>query len=272
MKTATFPLGDGIFANATLTPYVHDVMEGCPHGPRPAILILPGGGYEFCFDGEAEPIAISYLQAGLNAYVLRYSCLEAAKFPQPLLEASYAIKWIRDHAEEDNTDPNRVFVLGFSAGGHLAGALATCWHREEIWQGAGVSYGENRPTGAILCYPVVNSDTVRHKGTFCRVCGKDDPTEEERAPYSNEKNVSEHTPPVFLWHTAADTVVPVQNSLMMATALAEKKIPFELHVFPQGEHGLCLANEETSKNNPANILPNVAEWMPLSITWLRSFS
>ncbi len=271
MYTGTFPLGEGIFANATLTPYVHHISKDCPHGPRAAILILPGGGYDFCYDGEAEPIAISYLQAGLNAYVLRYSCKEAAKFPQPLLEASYAMKLIRDRAAEDNTDPDRVFVLGFSAGGHLAGALATCWHRDEVWQGAGIAYGENRPTGAILCYPVVNSDTVRHKGTFCRVCGKDDPTEEERAPYSNEKNVSDLTPPIFLWHTASDPSVPVQNSLLMAGALAEQKIPFELHIFPHGGHGLCLATEETANGNSAAIFPNVAEWMPLSITWIRGF-
>lgn len=271
MKTGTFPLGDGIFANATFTPYVHDISKDVPHAPRAAILILPGGGYDFCYDGEAEPIAISYLQAGLNAYVLRYSCKEAAKFPQPLLEASYAMKLIRERAAEDNTDPERVFVLGFSAGGHLAGALATCWQREEIWQGAGIAYGQNRPTGAILCYPVVSGGEIRHPGTFCRIHGKPDPTDEERTLYSNDRNVNEHTPPVFLWHTSEDPVVPVQNSLLMAGALAAQKIPFELHIFPHGGHGLCLANEETAKGNPATILPNVAEWMPLSITWIRGF-
>lgn len=258
------------FPSATITPYVHHVSAACPHAPRPAILVLPGGGYEMCYDGEAEPIALSYMNAGFNAYVLRYRCGEAAKFPGPLLEASYAMKIIRDRAEKDNTDRARVFVIGFSAGGHLAGALATCWQREEIYTAAGIAYGENRPSGVILSYPVVSGGPFRHVGTFCRVTGKDDPTEEELALYSNEKNVTEYCPPVFLWHTAQDRSVPVENSLLMAGALAEKKIPFSLHIFPCGGHGLCLATEETANGNEEAVRPDVAEWMHLSITWLEN--
>lgn len=252
----------------TLTAYVHHVSSECPHGPRPAILVLPGGGYEFCYDGEAEPIALAYIRAGLNAYVLRYSCKEAARFPQPLIEASQAMAWIRAHAAEHNSDPARVFVIGFSAGGHLAGALATCWHRPEIRAAAGITGEENRPTGAILSYPVVSSGDARHHGTFARICGKPAPTAEEREPYSNDKNVSKSTPPIFLWHTAADPAVPVENSLLMASALAAHEIPFALHIFPNGGHGLCLATEETAKGIPAMLQPDVAEWLPLSVTWL----
>lgn len=271
MKCKTFALGEGIFENATLTTYVHAQPEDWPHPPRAAMLVLPGGGYAYCSSREAEPIALVYANAGMNAYVLDYSVEEKAKFPQPLLEACRAMKYIRDHAAEDNTDPTRVFVIGFSAGGHLASSLATCWHRADIQAAAGVSGEESKPTGAILSYAVISGGVNRHQGTFCRLAGKSDPTEEELLPYSNEKNVDEHTPPCFLWHTADDPVVPIQNSLLMASALAEKKIPFELHVFPHGVHGLSLCDERTSVGSPALVSPSVGEWLPLSLTWLRSF-
>lgn len=271
MKCEVFALGEGIFANATLTTYVHAQPKDCPHPPRAAMLVLPGGGYSYCSSREAEPIALAYVDAGMNAYVLDYSVEEKAKFPQPLLEASRAMKYIRDHAAEDNTDPSRVFVIGFSAGGHLASSLATCWHRAEIQAAAGCTGEENKPTGAILSYAVISGGVNRHQGTFCRLSGNSDPSEEELLPYSNEKNVDEHTPPCFLWHTAEDGCVPVQNSILMASALAEKKIPFELHIFPHGPHGLSLCDDRTSVNNPLLVNPVAAEWLPLSLTWLRSF-
>ncbi len=270
MNCKTFALGEGIFANATLTTYVHAQPKDCPHPPRAAMLVLPGGGYAHCSSREAEPIALAYVDAGMNAYVLDYSVEEKAKFPQPLLEASRAMKYIRDHAEEDNTDPTRVFVIGFSAGGHLASSLATCWHRADIQAAAGCTGEENKPTGAILSYAVISGGVNRHQGTICRASGMNEPTEEACTLLSNELNVSEHTPPCFLWHTADDSAVPVQNSLLMASALTEQKIPFELHVFPHGSHGLSLCTEETSVGNPDLVKPNVAAWLPLSITWLRS--
>lgn len=271
MECKTFALGEGIFANAKLTTYVHVQAEDCPHPPRAAMLVLPGGGYAFCSSREAEPIALAYANAGMNAYVLDYSVKEKAKFPQPLLEASRAMKYIRDHAKEDNTDPTRVFVIGFSAGGHLASALATRWHHAEIQTAAGVTGEENKPTGAILSYAVINGGTTRHVGTFVNLSGSPDPSEEVRMQLSNDLQVDANTPPCFLWHTADDPVVPVQNSLLMASALTEQKIPYELHIFPHGPHGLSLCNEETSVGNPDLISPSVGEWLPLSLTWLRSF-
>ena len=268
MRHESFPLGDGIFADATLTTYIHD-PKGCACPPRPAMLVLPGGAYAYCSNREAEPIALAYMQAGMNAYILRYSCEEKAKFPQPLLEASRAMKYIRDHAEEDNTDPARVFVIGFSAGGHLASSLATCWHRAEIQAESGCTGEENKPSGAILCYPVISGGINQHQGSFCRLSGIANPTKEELLPYSNEKNVDEHTPPCFLWHTADDPDVPVENSLLMANALTEHKIPYELHIFQHGVHGLSLCNEQTAVGIPALINEAAAEWLPLSITWLR---
>lgn len=265
----SFPLGEGIFANATLTTYIHDNPKDCLCPPRPAMLVLPGGGYAYCSNREAEPIALAYMQAGMNAYILRYSVEEKAKFPQPLLEASRAMKIIRDRAALDNTDPDRVFVIGFSAGGHLASSLATCWHRAEIQAAAGCTGEENKPSGAILSYAVISGGAHRHQGSFCRILGNANPTEQELLPYSNEKNVDEHTPPCFLWHTADDASVPVQNSLLMASALTEHKIPYELHIFPHGVHGLSLCNEQTSLGSPNLINEAAAEWLPLSITWLR---
>lgn len=269
MKCVTFPL-DPRFPGTTLTCYVHDISTACPHAPRRAMLVLPGGGYGICYDGEAEPIALAYVNAGLNAYVLRYGCNENARFPRPLLEASLAVKYIRDAAAEDNTDPEKIFAIGFSAGAHLCGALATLWYREDVWKAAGIAEGENRIAGAILSYPVVTGGPYRHHGSFAALLGKDDPTKEELALYSNEKNVSRHTPPVFLWHTADDDCVPVQNTLLMAEALAAEKIPFEVHIYPHGWHGLCLATDETARGERDAIRPNIATWLPLSVTWLES--
>ena len=266
MTTETIRIGE-----ASLTTYVHQISADCPHPPRPAILVLPGGGYDFCYDGEAEPIALSYVQAGLNAYVLRYSCRERAAFPRPLMEAASAMVYIRRHAAADNTDPSRVFVIGFSAGGHLAGALATAWHRPEILRAADATGEETKPTGVILSYPVVSGGKMRHQGTFVRAFGKAQPSDQDLRLLSNDLHVDDRTPPMFLWHTAEDPAVPVQNSLLMAAALAEQHVPFELHVFPYGSHGLCLATEETAKGNPEAIRPDVAMWMPLSITWIRRF-
>ena len=265
MKSETVRIGE-----ATLTTYVHHISDNPAHAPRPAILVFPGGGYEFCYDGESEPIALAYLNAGLNAYILRYSCKEKAAYPQPLVEASRALAYIRRHAEEDNTDPTRVFCVGFSAGGHLAGLLATCWHREEIRRAAETVGEENRPTGVILSYAVLSGGQFRHAGTFCRACGKENPTEEERLYLSPAHNADGRTPPAFLWHTAEDGGVPVENSLHMAASLSAHKVPFEMHIFPHGGHGLCLATEETAKDE-SQILPDVAAWMQLSINWIRRF-
>lgn len=267
MQTST-ELLDAAFPGTTLTSYVHQVSSACPHPPRPAMLVLPGGGYEGCYDGEAEPIALAYVAAGYNAYVLRYGVGENARFPRPLREAAWAMHRIRARAADENTDAGRVFAIGFSAGAHLCGALATLWHRTDLLAPLPCPAEECRPTGVLLSYPVVTGGEYRHAGSFCHLLGRDDPSPEELALYSNEKNVDGHTCPAFLFHTADDNCVPVQNSLLMAGALAAHYIPFELHVYAHGPHGVGLATEESAGGRPGMVLPAVATWFSLSLTWL----
>ena len=124
---------------------------------RKAVLIIPGGGYSFCSDREAEPLAFSFLAKGFNTFVLFYSIKERSKWPSPLIDASLAVKFIKDNAEKYHVDPEYVFAIGFSAGGHLAGALATMWHEKTIYDNIDMPYGYNKVRGAILAYPVIDA-------------------------------------------------------------------------------------------------------------------
>lgn len=235
-----------------------------------AILIIPGGGYSnVASDREGENIAIAFNALGYACFVLDYSVKEKAKFPRPLIEASLAMVHIREHAEEYKVDPERVFVLGFSAGGHLAGSLGTRWHIPEVANAINAPFGTNRPKGMILCYPVLCWFDKTHKGTLYNAFGSQEPTEEQIKLISLENDVGEYTAPAFLWHTANDNAVNVQNSLKMATALSEANIPFEVHVFPEGPHGMALGTEVTG-TSPAMINDRVAEWPRLADGWMKT--
>lgn len=252
--------------------YLLDPIKDYQPAPRPAVLICPGGAYAYTSDREAEPLAMCFLAAGIPAFVLRYSVAEVsdAKFPTSLREVSLAMAYIRAHGEEWRIDPNRIFVCGSSAGGHLAASLGVHWDKELVWKGAGIAYGTNRPAGTILMYPVISSGEKQHAGSFCHLMGETE-TPQLREFLSLEKQVSGNTPPAFLWHTFADTSVPVENSLLYAAALAEHHIPFELHVYPRGGHGLALANELTSLGDPALVVPECQEWVGNAIRWVKSF-
>ena len=250
--------------------YVRETSVEYPTNKRPAILVLPGGGYGMCSDREAEPIANQYLALGFNCFVLRYSVGEHAsermpRFSQPLLEASLAMSIIRKNAEEWNVEENKIAIIGFSAGGHLAGSLATMWNDEAIFKELGIPAESNKPNAAILCYPVLTFGELTHGGTRDNLLGKYKNDEEFIKKYSLENNVSQDTPPTFIMHTAEDGAVPVKNSLVFATALSENKIPFELHIFPFGGHGMSTGTSEVCHT------PNeyAGRWVELSNKWLR---
>ncbi len=254
-----------------LDTYIRDTSSEYPTNKRPAILIFPGGGYGFCSDREAEPIANQYLAAGLSCFVLRYSVGKAAssrmpQFSQPLLDASLAMSIIRKNAEDWNVDSEKIAIIGFSAGGHLAGSLATMWNDESICDELQIPFGSNKPNAAILAYPVLTFGERTHGGTRDNLLGdySDDETLVEK--YSLEKNVTKDTPSTFIWHTAADGSVPVVNSLSFATSLSANGIPFELHVFPFGGHGMSTGTKEVchEENKYA------ARWVDLSVKWLKN--
>lgn len=203
---------------------------------RPAVLILPGGGYHRVSPRESEPVALRFAAAGWAAFVLRYSCAPHA-FPTALREAGMAMRYLRTHAEGLGIDPGMVAALGFSAGGHLCGTLGMLYDAPELADVA--SPADLRPDALVLCYPVAVSWGATHGGSFDNISRGDAAL---RARLSLDRLVRPDMPPVFLWHTRDDQAVPCRNSVVLAAALAEAGVDFELHVYHHGPHGLSTAD------------------------------
>ena len=234
---------------------------------RGAVLVLPGGGYGFTSEREGEPIAAQFAAEGFHAFVLWYSVAPHCH-PQPLLDVSRALCVLREHAEEWHLDPEKIAVAGFSAGGHLAASIGVHWEKPWLSGIPGIRFEGNRPNALILSYPVISSGVHAHRGSFDNLLGKEAP-DAALEMMSLEKQVGSHTPPAFLWHTFADGLVPVENSLLFASALRKAGVPFELHVFPDGGHGLSLATAETAWEGQG-IDPHVGSWVNLCVEWLRN--
>ncbi len=234
------------------------------------VVICPGGGYEWLSPREAQPVADAFAAQGWRPWVLRYTVAEPGRTPgaEPLRQLGRAVAQVRARRPD-----KPVVACGFSAGGHLAASLAVHWQDEALFPGAGRAV---RPDAAVLGYPVVTAGRWAHEPSLEALLGRRPGDgaagafwERQREYFSLERQVGAGTPPVFLWHTAADETVPVQNSLLLAWALAERRIPFELHVYPRGVHGLSLATkevEEPEKQRWAG--PHVAEWFGDCIRWL----
>ena len=183
----------------------------------------------------------------------------------PLIELSMAITHVRENCERYHVDPEKIFVTGFSAGGHLAASSGTLWNHPKVREALGINRAErpegiNRPTGTILCYPVITAGEFAHKPSIDNLCGSVDATEEEREIFSLEKQVNENSVPSFIWHTFTDGLVPIQNTLLYMDALAKHKIPFESHIFPYGQHGLSPGTPEIGRVNEHNQTITVKEY------------
>ncbi len=258
------PAGVQGIAKATLTAYILDpVGEVEANRHRPAVVICPGGAYARTSDREGEPVARRFLAAGYNAFVLWYET-QKLPFPSHLLMAAKAVATVRERAKEWYIDPNTVIIAGFSAGGHLAGSLGVLWNRDYVKDTLGYHQQEHRPNGMILSYPVITSGEFAHRESFQYLL-LDRYSEQLLEETSLEKQVSADTVPAFIWHTFEDASVPVENTLLMATALRKNGIPTELHVFPKGWHGLSLATPEVG-GGPVEC----AMWPDLSIRWIAN--
>lgn len=244
-----------------LTVYLRDSKK-----PRGFVLILPGGGYGFTSEREAEPIALKYVSAGYHAAFLDYS-VAPDRHPKPLQDALRSLSIMMENQSDWQINPDQIFVVGFSAGGHLAATVSNYLHKKQFHR-EGISLNDLSLAGAVLAYPVISSDNVfAHTGSFKNLLGPD-ATEEELMEVSMEKHVHYMTPPTFLWHTVADASVPVKNSMEYSMALKESGVPFELHVYPDGGHGLSIATEEVA-DGPEGVNPHVAGWMALSVKWMK---
>jgi len=234
MRTETIVLNKE--RNVTLTAYIQEVDGEFGFSKRPTMLILPGGGYSMCSDREADPVAMAYLKAGFQAFILRYTVKSYGAWPLPLEDYEQAMSMIKDNEEKWHVDPDRIGIVGFSAGGHLAACTATV--------------AKTKPAAAILVYPAILKD-------ICDMC-------QPGMPYPHE-HVTHETCPCFVVAARDDRVVNIKNALMMDLALAENNIPFESHIYSYGGHGFSTAEEWIITNSVSKRVPN---WVPDSIQWL----
>ncbi len=212
------------------------------------MIIVPGGGYTHRAEHEGEPIAKWLNEQGINAFVVDYR-IEPYSHPVPMVDVKRAIKFVRFHSEKFMTIPNKIGIMGFSAGAHVACCATEFYDEEDYEYCDNIDKVSARPDACVLCYPVITmKDEFCHSGSKERILGGNLSLEKK---LSCEENVRDDMPPVFLWHTFEDMSVPVRNSLEMALSLKAKEIPFELHIYPNGRHGLgivkCVDVEGTNK-------------------------
>lgn len=252
--------------NAFLEVFVSEKVEGFV---RKAILVIPGGAYSsVCASREGEPIAQAFVPYGYNAFVLHYTVNEKP-FPSHLVQASKAIKHIKDNADKYNIDPENIFVVGFSAGGHLAATLGTMWHKEEIYKEIDMPLGYNKPKGMMLIYPVITGKYYNAR-SFENLLMKEKLTEEDIILTSAASAVSDKTSPAYIIHTSNDEMVDVRHSISMANALAENDIRFEMHIYPDAPHGVALGNEITKCGVDKWCNSAISEWVNNAVVWANS--
>ncbi len=261
MNYVTFdPLRNG---ECCVTAMIHMPIQNVEPFTKPAIIICPGGGYTHLSQREAAPVAEAYFAKGYNTFVLEYSVGDLAKGFRPLIQLAGTMSYIREHAQQWLIDPNKIAVCGFSAGGHLAASLGTLFNDEKFLKIC-PPMGNIRPNAMILGYPVILSNELAHAGSICMVSGQNSEDSEEYRYFGLDLHVDSHTPPTFIWHTASDNCVPVENSLFFAAALSAAKVPVELHVLPSGDHGMSLCTRSVNAYAPYN-----GRWFEWSVKWLN---
>ncbi len=242
----------------TLTPYLPP--PGKATGA--AVIVCPGGGYARLAEHEGRPVAEWLNTIGVTAFVLKYRLGPRYQHPAPLLDAARAIRTLRARAAEWKLDPERIGILGFSAGGHVAATAGTHFDAGRPDAADKIERAGSRPNLLILIYPVITMREMTHAGSKKNLLGAE-PKDELVALLSNEEQVTKETPPTFLVHTVNDAGVPVENSMMFAAALRKAGVPFELHFYERGPHGFGLGARSGTPD------PILATWPGHCADWLR---
>ena len=267
----------------TLDAYLlHNSQEFQVNHRRPAVIVCPGGGYMGLSDREGEPIALRFAAYGYHVFVLRYAVQTA--FPAPIQDLALAVRAVRAHAAEWFVDPDQIAVCGFSAGGHLCAALGVFWNQPFIYEPLGATPEQIKPNALLLCYALIDLKLIAshpdgtgadgqpitsNQRMLSHLLGSYAPAQSALDAYALDRHVSPATPPAFLWHTADDPVVPVLNALRFAGALDTHRVPFELHVYGSGPHGIALGDAVTEIDGRL-LDPHAATWIPLALEWLAS--
>lgn len=271
MLNQVFPIqAEGSLPETKLITYIQDHYDEVAVKTRPLVLVCPGGAYAYTSPREGEALAMQFLAMGYHAAVLKYSCAPAV-YPTALTELASSILLIRRNAREWHVDPDSIIVLGCSAGGHLAASMGVFWEEKFLRDAVGLLEEERRllrPDGMILCYPVITSGGFAHRGSITNLLGEREAQLSEKM--SLERQVSETTPPAFIWHTFTDGSVPVENSLLFVSALRKAGVPTEFHMYPCGGHGLSLANRLTESAGGNAVQEECTSWISLVHTWLES--
>jgi len=238
------------------------IIDGDKQGKKSAVIVLPGGGYIANADSEADPIAEKFAQMGYCAFVLRYSTLYEGfdvsvgdenlhtRFPEPMLEVGAAISFVRDCSAELGIDPEKIALIGFSAGGHLAANYCNKWNTDEIKKPLGIPAKKLKPNGCVLCYAATSLFRISGSRMLEAIFGTDRIDEEKLRSYSAQHGVCGDTPPTFLWHSQMDDDVPVKDTEDIAAALAAQKVPYEMAIYPTGPHASGLSEGLPSQEWP----------------------
>lgn len=294
MKSEVIKLIEGR-DDVTLTTYVLQNSPEIANGQdRPAVIVCPGGAYFSCSDSEAEPVALAFARMGYHAFVLRYSVYGGNGFemdlsnlpekkecqnPGPMLDIARAFVYINEHSKEWHVDMSKVGICGFSAGGHNCAMYSTHWSKPVITDAFDVDKEVLRPAVCILGYPLTDYVYMKENaskdpgnlaffsGSNTGFLGKDWDTPEKLLDASPARLVNDDVPPTFIWSTFGDNLVPVQHSVLYAKALSDAKVPYELHIFERGDHGLTVA-DKSAASAKSFLNADVAKWVDLCAAWL----
>ncbi len=280
----TIQLLEGL-SDATLTAYIQDVHHNNEASiQKPAMIICPGGAYLGYTEKEAEPVALRFLSEGFNSFVLRYSVgAGMARLPAPFIDAAKAVMLVRQNAGKWNILPDRIYLCGFSAGGHVAATFSATWHEKYLAEALNAENELFRPNGLILGYPILdiyrfavrNMERKKEMQPLLEmmlgaVFGCSTPDKDLIDEWNCLNRITSHMPPTFLWMTLEDGLVDVDEGLDMVKALASAGVPYEFHVFQKGAHGMSLWDRSTGYGKSAwEGFVTTHEWMRLVLQWLR---